>query len=217
VQDPSEEIVKEISKSGKHRYRYATCFLQAVSRLKEGGCLPGQFVAGSTRLPILAIHVPVTDLEHFGIGPEPFELEQNWRYLTSLDSDELIQVNLYMQQERILVCNLDPTHKAVRRFIREVDRLKHLGFLFYSKVTGLFISVYGGLDSEEENWMRRNRPKIEKVCRNNAARLAQASLVQHALQRKDARFYVSVDVPENVAFADEDEPTTPLERVREFV
>ena len=215
MQTVSVEMAEVLRKTEKHRF--AIPFLEAVRRLEEGCCLPGQVIVETTHIAIMVIHIPKIGFDYFGIKSESFDLEHNWRYLTSHDNDELIQLNLYLKEWRILVCNLAPEFKAVRRFIKEVDRLKHFGFFFYSKEERLFLSSFCGIDSEEQDWIKRNRPKIEKVRKNNAARIMTASILQHEQQGRDAKFYLCADEPEETCFGQKNQPTVPLARINEYL
>mgnify|MGYP003564641262 CR=1 FL=1 len=215
MQTVSNAMAEVIRKTDKHRF--AIPFLEAMGRLEEGCCLPGQIIIEETRLPIMVNHIPHIGFEYFGIRKGPFELEHNWRYLTSQDDDELIQLNLYMMHGRILVCNLAPEFKAVRRFLKEIYTLKHFGFFFYSKSERLFLSSFCGLDTEELGWLKRNRPRVEKVKKNNAAAIMTASMIQHEQQEKDAKFYLCAEEPEKTCFAGQDAPTVPFARINEYL
>lgn len=214
MQEVSEEIAQFIRKTDKHSFTIP--FLEAMGRLEEGCCLPGQVIIETVRIPLMVVHVPQIGFNYFGIKRGPFELEYNWRYLTDSYDDELVQLNLYLKQGRILVCNLAPEFKAVRRFFREIDTLKHFGIFFYSKTQRLFQCSFCGTDPEEQGWIFRNRPRLEKVTKNNAARAMAASMFQYEEQGKEAKFYLCADEPEKVCFC-VDNPMVPFSRITEYL
>lgn len=215
MQTVSKKIAKLIRKTDKHRFNIK--FLEAMGRLEEGCCLPGQVIIEETRLPVMGIHIPKRGFKYFGIKHGPFDLEYNWRYLTSQDNDELIQLNLYLKDYRILVCNLAPEFSCVRLFLKNIDKIQHFGFFFYSKTERLFQISFCGIDEIEREWIKRNITRAKKVNQNNVARVFAASMLQHEEQGKDAKFYLCADEPGDICYGNLSESSVQFSRINEYL